>query len=167
MSCSGEVPAERDARVKACINVDGGIVSPDGQPLADFVARGLTKPALFLRSHPLYSEEDFTRRNLTRAQWERRAEAGNQALADLASRADGKLTTASIAPTGHFSFSDAPFVMPGAITRFGGAMLPARRSWMIVTRALRAYLEQELSGRGGGLTPLAREFPELAIAAKR
>jgi dienelactone hydrolase len=140
---------ERDARVRACINMDGGIVSPEQEPLADFATHGLTKPALFLRSHPVYSDEDLARRHLTRAQWEKRGEAGKAALADLASRSGGKLTTDSIEGTGHFSFSDAPFVMPTTITRFGGKILPARRSWLIVTRTLRAYLDRQLRGAGG------------------
>jgi dienelactone hydrolase len=115
---------ERDARVQACVNMDGGVVSPDGQPLAGFVSRGLTKPSLFLRSRPLYSDEDLARRNLTREQWENRAQAGNAALADLASRSGGHLSTASVSGTGHFSFSDAPFLMPGTITRSAARFFP-------------------------------------------
>ena len=154
---------ERDARLRACINMDGGIVTPDREPLADFVDRGLTKPALFLRSHPVYSDEDLAKRSLTRGQWEKRGEAGNAALADLASRSGANLTQASISPSGHFSFSDAPFVMPTAISRFGGKILAPRRSWLVVTRTLRAYLDHELAGRGGGPSSLVGEFPELTL----
>lgn len=154
---------ERDPRVRTCINMDGGIVGPEGEPLADFAAGSVTRPALFLRSHPLYSDEDLARRNLTREKWEKRSEAGNAALAALASRSDGKLSMASVAGTGHFSFSDAPFVMPATISRFGGKILPARQSWIVITLTLRAYLDQQLRGRGGGLDPLTREFPELRL----
>ena len=48
---------------------------------------------------------------------------------------------ASVAGTEHFSFSDAPFVMPATITRFGGRIIP-RRGWSVITRTLRAYLDQ-------------------------
>ena len=154
---------ERDRRVRTCVNLDGGIASPEGQPLADFVDRGLTKPALFLRSRPLYSDDDLARRGLTRVQWEKRGESGNAALATLASRSGGKLSMAWVAGTGHFSFSDAPFVMPATISRFGGKILPARQSWTIITRTLRAYLDRELRSLGGGLEPLARDFPELTL----
>jgi hypothetical protein len=56
---------ERDLRVHACVNLDGGIASPEQQPLADFVETGITKPTLFLRSQPLYDDADFARRGLT------------------------------------------------------------------------------------------------------
>jgi dienelactone hydrolase len=158
---------ERDARVSACINMDGGTISPDGQPLAEFVTRGLGKPALLVRSHPLYSDEDLARRNLTREHWRKRGEAGDKALAELASRSGTKLTVASIAPSGHFTFSDAPFVMPGTITRFGGQVLSARRSWTIVTQVLRAYLDQEMAGHDGALEALARQFPELTLGSAK
>jgi hypothetical protein len=35
---------ERDPRLRACINRDGGLVSPDREPFAEFVTRGITKP---------------------------------------------------------------------------------------------------------------------------
>jgi dienelactone hydrolase len=154
---------ERDSRVRAGINMDGGLVTPDGEPLADFVTKGVTRPTLLLRSRPVYSGEDLARRKLTREEWEKRGEAGNKALLNLAARSGGKLSLAAIVPSGHFTFSDAPFVMPTAINRFGGQILPARQSWTLVTRTLRAYLDGELSGHGGGLAPIAREFPELTL----
>ncbi len=156
---------ERDPRVRACINMDGGIVGPGKEPLADFVAGRLAKPALFLRSRPIYSDADLAKRNLTREQWEKRGEAGNAALVELTRRSGGKLSLAFIEPSGHFTFSDAPFVMPSAIRRFGDKILPARQSWILVTRTIRAYLDRELSGRGGGLPPLIREFSGLSLGA--
>jgi hypothetical protein len=36
-----------------------------------------------------------------------------------------------------------------AIRRNSAAILPARRSWLIVTRTLRAYLDRQLRGPGG------------------
>ena len=72
---------ERDPRVRACIDLDGGMAAPTGEPIADFVTTGLSKPTLLLRSKPIYSDADFARRGITRAEWEKRG-AGGQAGQD-------------------------------------------------------------------------------------
>ena len=155
---------ESDARVRVCVNMDGGVSSPEKEPLAEFVTRGVTKPTLFLRSAPLYDDTTLARRGMTREQWEKRGEAGRAAFADLSSRSQrGALVTAHVAGTGHFSFSDAPFVMPSAITRFGGRIIQPARGWNVITSALRAYFESELRGRGDGLAAVAARFRELTV----
>jgi hypothetical protein len=155
---------ERDARLRACVNMDGGVAGPNQEPMADFVAKGVTKPTLFLRSQPLYDDTTFARRGMTREQWEKRGEAGRLALEALAEKSHGVLTTAFVAGAGHFSFSDGPFVMPSSISRFGGRIIKAPRGWIIITSALRAWFDDTLGDTGGGLAPLTRTFPELTIA---
>ena len=49
---------------------------------------------------------------------------------------------ALVAGTGHFGFSDAPFVMPATIPRFGGRIIYPRRGWGVITRTLRACPDQ-------------------------
>ena len=154
---------ESDARVKVCVNMDGGVAAPDKQPLADFVSAGVTKPTLLLRSQPLYDDTTLARRGMTREQWEKRGEVGNQTLAEFIGRARAPLRHASVAGTGHFSFSDAPYVMPSAITRFGGRIIRPERGRTIITTVLRMYFENEFAGRGDGLDALRGQFPELTL----
>jgi len=141
--------ASTDARVRAAIDLDGGLVTPEEEPLASFVSAGPTKPTLILRSHPLYGEEDFERRGITREQWEARGAAGQAALTALAERSPAPLTVATVAGTGHFSFSDAPFVMPQAITRFGGKVIEPRRGWLVITGAIRGFFADAWAGKEG------------------
>lgn len=155
---------ESDARLRACVNMDGGVASPEKEPLAEFVTRGVTKPTLFLRSEPLYDDTTLARRGMTREQWVKRGEAGRVTFGELVSHSRaGALVTARVAGTGHFSFSDAPFVMPSAITRFGGRIIQPTRGWNVITSVLRTYFESELRGRGDGLAAVAARFGELTV----
>lgn len=158
---------ERDVRVRACVNLDGGVAAPDQEPLADFVARGVTKPSLFLRSQPLYDDTTFARRGITREEWERRGEGGRLAFDAFTERSPGPLWVASVAGTGHFSFSDAPFVMPTAISRFGGRIIDPVRGWTILTTVLRTFFDRELTGQGEAVSSLAGRFPELTVVPPR
>jgi len=158
---------EGDRRVRACVNMDGGLAAPDLQPLADFVNAGITKPALFLRSQPLYDDTTLTRRGMTREQWVKRGAAGRLAFDSLAARSPGLLWTVQVAGTGHFSFSDAPFTMPSAITRFGGRIIAAERGWSVITATLRTFFDRELKGQGDGIAALAARMPELTVTPPR
>jgi hypothetical protein len=143
--------------------MDGGVASPDNQPLAEFVKVGVTKPTLLLRSQPLYDDTTLARRGLTREQWVKRGEAGRLALDGFIGRARATIRLVSIAGTGHFSFSDAPFAFPSAITRFGGRIIRPERGWTIITTVLRTYFENEFRGGGDGLDALRTRFPELTF----
>ncbi|HJR54533.1 MAG TPA: hypothetical protein VJ982_12575 [Gemmatimonadota bacterium] len=153
---------ERDGRVRACANMDGGLASPDEEPLAEFVETGVGKPTLFLRSKPLYSDEDFARRGVTREEWEKRGEPGRRAFASFAARSPGPVCTAHVAGTGHFSFSDAPFVMPSAIARFGGQIIDARRGLLVITTVLHDFFEAVFEG-GSGCEELDPPFAEVEL----
>src|SRR6185295_15599746 len=114
-----------DPRVRVCANLDGGLATPTKEPLAAFVTTGVVKPTLFLRSHPLYSDADLAKRGLTREQWEARGAGGKAALDAFLAKAQAPLVVLQVAGTGHMTFSDAPFVMPETISRFGGTILDA------------------------------------------
>jgi hypothetical protein len=121
------------------------------------------KPTLFLRSQPLYDDTTFARRGITREDWESRAAPEREAFAAFAARSAGPIWQARVAGTGHFSFSDAPFVMPWTITRFGGRIIDARRGLRAVTGVLRAFFDRELRNRGAGLGGLATELREVTV----
>lgn len=158
---------ERDARVVTCVNMDGGVSSPDGKPMAAFVPRGVSKPTLFLRSQPLYDDTTLARRGITRAEWEKRGEGGRIGFDSLAARSHAPLWVAFVAGTGHFSFSDAPFVMPTAITRFGGRIIAPDRGYTVITSALRAWLDERLLGKAGAFDAEVAKYPELTVTKGR
>jgi hypothetical protein len=143
--------------------MDGGIADPNQQPLADFVASGVTKPTLFFNSQPLYDDTTLVRRGLTREQWVKRGEGSRIAFDSLAMRSRKGVWVAHVAGTGHFSFSDGPFVMPSTISRFGGRIIPATRGLTVISSTLRAFFDRELRGRGNGLPSLAGQMPELTF----
>lgn len=158
----------RDERVRACVNLDGGAVTPDNQPLAPFVDHGVRRPTLVIRSRPLYSDTDLAKRGLTREQWVQRGGAGVTAWDSVASRSRARLVVAFVAGTGHMSFSDAPFVMPSTITRFGGTIIDGRRGWLIITTLVREFFSQQLGqGREGDLERVASQYPEVELRTLR
>lgn len=154
----------RDARLRACADLDGGPVTPAGEPMADFAARGVTKPALVLRSQPLYSDEDLARRGRTRAQWDATGNASMAALDSLGGRSSGPLFIARVAGTGHMSFSDGPFTMPTTLTQFGGKIIDATRGWKVITTTLREYFGAIFSTQPERFPgDLMSRFPELTL----
>ena len=156
---------EADVRVRACVDLDGGVASPEKEPMADFVPRGTSKPTLMLRSEPLYDDTTFARRGTTREQWLKQREGGSAAAAEFVRRSNPSLRIAHLAGAGHFNFSDAPFVMPSAITRFGGRIIRPERGWTIITTVMRGYFDSEFAGHGDGLAALVARFPELTVDA--
>ena len=154
---------EHDKRVRACVNLDGGVASPEREPLADFVTTGITTPSLVLRSKPLYTDDDFARRGLTRAEWEKRAEGGRVAFDSLVARSTGPLWTASVAGTGHMSFTDAPFVMPTTITRFGGNVIDAKRGLYVIQATVRTFFDQLFGNWPDMMNALTVRLPEVQV----
>lgn len=155
-----------DERVRACVNMDGGVTTPDGAPMADWVASGVTRPTLLLDSQPIYSDADLAKRGRTRAQWDALGASMRQAIDTLRRVNGAPLYLAKVAGTGHMSFSDAPFVMPSTITRFGGRIIDPMRGWTAITTTLRTFLDQALAPTPRiSLDTVARQFPELEIHA--
>jgi hypothetical protein len=72
-----------------------------------------------------------------------------------------------VAGAGHFSFTDAPFVLPSAITRFGGRIIAPERGFEVITSVLVVWLDAELDRRGEGLSNLAARMPELTVEPAR
>jgi hypothetical protein len=104
---------------------------------------------------------------MTREQWVKRGEAGRMEFDSLAARSSGSLWVAQVAGTGHFSFSDAPFTMPSAITRFGGRIIEPNRGWRVITTALRAFFDREFGRSGEDLKAIAEKMPELTVTEPR
>ena len=61
------------------------------------------------------------------------------------------------------SFSDAPFVMPDTINRFGGRIIEPRRGFEIMSRYLNDFFNEYLSGRASDLLDGANSpYPEVS-----
>jgi len=103
------------------------------------VTTGVSKPALLILSKPLYSDDDLKKRGMTREQWLARAGKGGAAFDSLKARSTGEVTVMRLAGTGHFSFSDAPYVMPSTISRFGGTPIDPRKGLSAIADAILAF----------------------------
>lgn len=147
-----------DARFRACADLDGA-------PFGKVEEQGIGKPTLLMLSSPVYSDEEQRKKGRTP---EMIAAMGRERRALF----EGMLTKGKRVPayyvvvrgTGHMSFSDAPFVMPDLITRFGGRIIDARRGHEIVTGYLRQFFDQHLSGVPGALLKGASDlYPEVRL----
>ena len=124
----------------------------DGAPFGRVEQTGIARPTLMLGSGPDYSDEDLAALNRTREEWERMGEQYLSVVESILTLSDahpGFLV--SIKGTGHMSFSDAPFVMPETITRFGGRIIDSPRGLEIMTMYLRAFFDQYLQGQESDL----------------
>lgn len=146
--------ARQDKRVRASIDMDG---APFGDSL-----KGAIAPVLVLRSHPLYSDADLQKRGRTREQMEKAGAEARRVWSDFKSKSnDTPLLILSVQGTGHFSFTDSPFVMPDAITRFGGKIIAPERGAQIVSTCLLDFFDGELQKRPKVNTHRCEAFPEV------
>lgn len=139
-----------DSRFKACADLDGA-------PFGRVTEEGLKRPTLVMRSGPVYSNEDLAKRGRTREQWEEMGRKGREMWGSLFEKSKGvPVYSVKINGAGHMSYSDAPFVMPDTINRFGGRIIEAGRGFEIMTDYIRDFFDKYLRGKRGGLLDGAR-----------
>lgn len=131
-------------QVKACADLDGA-------PFGKVTEEGVQKPTLLLLEDPDYSDADLAAKGRTREQWQAMGKKGIAMWASIAKRNDVPVYKVKIRGTGHLSFSDAPFVMPDTITRFGGNILDAQTTFDRITAYLLAFFNQYLKGQSSEL----------------
>ena len=148
---------EKDSRIQACIDMDGGV---GGSKL---IETGIRRTALILHSHPLYSDADLAKRHRTREEFEKMGEKAKAEIQALIAKPGGEVWALSIDGTGHLSYSDSPYTMPNAISRFGGTIINPARLMTIVTHTLETYMQHEFDHRNA--FPI--DFPEVKIQASR
>ena len=148
----------RDARLRACVDMDGVMFGA----VAD---SGIGRPALMMRSRPEYSDADLAKRGRTRAQWDAMGASIKETIDSiLTRRPDAPSYVVSIRGAGHMSYSDAPFVMPTAITRFGGKSIAPLRGFEIISAYTRAFLDRYVRGTDGALlSHRSSPFPEVLV----
>lgn len=115
------------------INLDGGAF--------DEAAPGTMKiPALTLRSFPVYSDAELSSKGRTRAAWNAMGEAIDSTFRANLERTRSASVEVKIPSTGHMSFSDAPFLMPDMLTRFGGAYLSPKATLRITSALILSFI---------------------------
>jgi dienelactone hydrolase len=117
-----------DPRVSACANFEG---APFG---TETRTRGAGRPSLMVLSLPRRAEPEAPRFGALRAEMFAMLNAGE---------APGWVV--AVTGGGHMSFSDAPEVMPGALTRFGGELMTPSRSRTVYVTLLDRFLDQAWS----------------------
>ena len=147
--------ARMDKSIRASVDMDG---APFGESL-----KGAVAPALILRSKPIYSDEDLKKRGRTREQMDKAGEEARKTWTDFADKS-GKTAVEifSVMGTGHFSFTDAPFVMPSTITRFGGKIIASERGEQVISGCLLGFFDAHLQtgSKSDGLEQ-CRKFEEI------
>jgi dienelactone hydrolase len=150
--------ARMDKNIRASVDMDG---APFGESL-----KGAVVPALILRSKPIYSDEDLKKRGRTREQMDKAGEEARKTWMDFEEKS-GKtpVEILSVKGTGHFSFTDAPFVMPDTITRFGGKIIAPEHGEQVVSSCLLGFFDAHLreKSKSDGLEQ-CRKFEEIVPA---
>lgn len=123
---------ERDARVIAAVNLDGGTFGN--------LKKAPQVPTLTLRSQPIYSAEELKQKGCSVGEWETIEKEINQFFQEpmLGSLESYEI---KIEGVGHMSFSDAPFVLPDMITRFGGELMNFEKAYEVIHRAMEEFLD--------------------------
>ena len=154
--------ARLEPNIRASVDMDG---APFGQSL-----EGAVRPVLVLQSKPLYSDADFAKRGRSREQFEKTGAEFRRTWTEFTAKSGtNPVYVLSVLGTGHFSFSDAPFVMPDTITRFGGKIIDPLRGYSVITSCLLEFLnvDWQTKAQPPGLRKCT-SFPEVvsALAAK-
>jgi pimeloyl-ACP methyl ester carboxylesterase len=134
---------QRDPRIKACANLDGG--TADGLFLKYPDAKPLDRPFLYVEATPrlAFSDQQLIERGITRAEWadNARVVAGSQETqlrAGLAGAYDVVLRAPGMA---HGSFGDALFPATSP-----AAQAQALHNLTLTTAVTRAFLDKKLMG---------------------
>jgi len=143
----------RVARIAACADLDGAPFSLTEQ-------EGLARPSLFVKSEPVYSDAELAAKGRTRGTGPRTG-----AWEAITARGTAPCLYVGFRGTGHMSFSDAPFVMPDTITRFGGELVPFERGQELLARLLLAFFDRHLRGAPESALLALDAEPELELFA--
>lgn len=143
-------------RFHACAGLDGTVT----EALVEEV--GFARPTLVLESQPVYSDADLAAAGRTREEWEHGGSDHERRWGATEAGARGTLHRFGVRGFGHMSFSDAPFVMPDAITWFGGRTVGAGRGLEIMSALVRTFFDRYVRDYvDAPLDAVADGFPEV------
>jgi predicted dienelactone hydrolase len=149
-----------DLRFKACADLDGA-------PFGKVKEEGVKRPTLIMRSSPIYSDEDLAKRGRTREQWEEMGRQGRAMWSSFFQKSKNvSVYSVKVNGAGHMSYSDAPFVMPDTINRFGGRIIEAKRGFEIMSHYLRDFFDKYFNGKRSNLLD-GTTSPYTEVSAER
>lgn len=126
-----------DSRVIAAVNLDGGSFgSLTGPPQV---------PSLTLRSQPVYTDEELQAKGRNREDWNAMGKEIDAVFSAALTGSEAAYEI-KIKQSGHMSFSDAPYVLPDMITRFGGKILSPGESFRVIREAILIFLRATFRG---------------------
>ncbi|WP_162427374.1 alpha/beta hydrolase family protein [Pontibacter pudoricolor] len=146
-----------DQRIKASINLDGGSFQnmEGAKPAA---------PSLTIRSQPVYTSEELAKRGRTTADWEKMGKEIDASFHEALEGA-GNAYEIKIAGAGHMSFSDAPFVLPDMINRFGGKIISPKKGQKIMMTAILDFMQTTFSSNRKQHKTSVLNYEEVSIRA--
>jgi dienelactone hydrolase len=144
-----------DKRIKYSINIDGGF-------FANMSDKHVDAPCLVIRESPDYSDEDLKKKGRSREGWETMGRKGDSTFDRSLTGTSWPAYNIKIKGTGHFSFSDALFVLPDMVTRFGGKILDGRKNQEIVSDCIRTFIKHVGSRqKSEELMTVIKKYPEI------
>lgn len=118
--------SKRNSGFRFAINMDGG-------DFDDFSTDPLKVNSLIIRSSPSYTDEELIKKGRTHAAWDAMGRHIDSVAASNLERTTAKTFEIKVLKTGHMSFSDAPYLMPDMLTRFGGTYLNPDKNLETIT----------------------------------
>ena len=149
----------KDNRIQAAINMDGGTFDDK----TNFTYRA---PILTLRSQPVYTDEELISKGRNRTDWNRMGQEIDEAFETEMSHATLGYEL-KIVGAAHMTFSDAPFVLPDMITRFGGKIIDAKRGFRLINKVIYVFLENAWAKQSVPFTQLITEYSEISLKIYR
>src|SRR6185437_6867654 len=143
-----------DNRIKYSVNLDGGFFD-------HLKGKHINSQCLMIRESPIYSDEELKKKGRTRTGLEKRAGQFNRIVDTLLEGTKHPCYSFKIEGTGHFSFSDAPYLMPGLLTMFGGKIIDKDRSRIILSDCISAFVKSSSNKISEGLVSKIKSYPEI------
>ena len=146
-----------DRRIRFAINIDGG----------DFKyieGKKLKTPALFIREQPDYSLEELRKKGRDNDAWRAKAKIADSTFESYLARSSFPGYQLQVKGTGHFSFSDAIYLMPKLVTMFGGRIMPEEKVYGITCKALLSFISSAGTKKmGDDMKALSQKYPEITL----
>lgn len=143
-----------DHRIKFCINLDGGFFD-------NMANKHVDSPCLIIREFPVYSDEELNKKGRTREGMEAMGLRIDSAFDRSMTGSSFPAYNIKIKGTGHFSFSDAPFIITDLLTRFGGKIIDPYRNREILSSCIRYFIEDLDEKYSDQLIGKIRSFDEV------
>jgi len=128
----------KDKRVKYSINLDGGDFS-------NIAGMKLTAPTLIVRERPNYTDDELRKKGRDPVKWKADSTKSLLVYFDALNTSEKTSYLVKVNQTGHFSFSDALYLMPSMLTHFLGTYLTPGRNLQLVSNLMLTFIQSATS----------------------